>query len=78
LRELACAAAEREDVCTLAFGTEGGLFQSIGIPAVVCGPGSIEQGHKADEYVELDQLSKCLSFLGKLSMNLPVTLPGNR
>jgi acetylornithine deacetylase len=78
LRELACAAAEREDVRTLAFGTEGGLFQSIGIPAVVCGPGSIEQGHKADEYVELDQLSKCLSFLGKLSMNLPATLPDNR
>jgi acetylornithine deacetylase len=78
LRELACAAAEREDVRTLAFGTEGGLFQSIGIPTVVCGPGSIEQGHKADEYVELEQLSKCLSFLGKLSMNLPATLPGNR
>ena len=51
LRELACAAAERDDVRTLAFGTEGGLFQSIGIPTVVCGPGSIEQGHKADEYV---------------------------
>jgi acetylornithine deacetylase len=77
LRELACAAAEREDVRTLAFGTEGGLFQSIGIPTVVCGPGSIEQGHKADEYVELEQLSKCLSFLGKLSMNLPATLPGD-
>lgn len=78
LRELACAAAEREDVRTLAFGTEGGLFQSIGIPTVVCGPGSIEQGHKADEYVELDQLSKCLSFLGKLSMNLPAALPVDR
>jgi acetylornithine deacetylase len=78
LRELACAAAEREDVRTLAFGTEGGLFQSIGIPTVVCGPGSIEQGHKADEYVELDQLSKCLSFLGKLSMNLPAALPADR
>jgi acetylornithine deacetylase len=78
LRELACAAAEWEDVRTLAFGTEGGLFQSIGIPTVVCGPGSIEQGHKADEYVELDQLSKCLSFLGKLSMNLPAALAADR
>jgi len=74
LRELACAAAERNDVRTLAFGTEGGLFQSIGIPTVVCGPGSIEQGHKADEYVELEQLSRCLSFLGKLSASLPATL----
>jgi acetylornithine deacetylase len=78
LRELACAAAEWEDVRTLAFGTEGGLFQSIGIPTVVCGPGSIEQGHKADEYFELDQLSKCLSFLGKLSMNLPAALAADR
>jgi acetylornithine deacetylase len=78
LRELACAAAERDDVRTLAFGTEGGLFQSIGIPTVVCGPGSIEQGHKADEYVELEQLSKCLSFLGRLSMSLPAAAAGDR
>jgi acetylornithine deacetylase len=78
LRELACAAAERDDIRTLAFGTEGGLFQSIGIPTVVCGPGSIEQGHKADEYVELGQLSKCLSFLGKLSTSLPGTVPVSR
>lgn len=78
LRELACAAAGRDDVRTLAFGTEGGLFQSIGIPTVVCGPGSIEQGHKADEYVELEQLSKCLSFLGKLSASLPETVTTRR
>jgi acetylornithine deacetylase len=77
LRELACAAAERYDVRTLAFGTEGGLFQSIGIPTVVCGPGSIEQGHKADEYVELEQLSKCLNFLGKLSAGLPGSVTSN-
>jgi acetylornithine deacetylase len=78
LRELACAAAGRDDVRTLAFGTEGGLFQSIGIPTVVCGPGSIEQGHKADEYVELEQLSRCLSFLGKLSASLPETVTTRR
>ncbi|WP_438390061.1 acetylornithine deacetylase [Caballeronia sp. DA-9] len=77
LRDLACAAAEREDVRTLAFGTEGGLFQSIGIPTVVCGPGSIEQGHKADEYVGLEQLSRCLSFLGKLSTSLPEMITAN-
>jgi acetylornithine deacetylase len=74
LRELACAAAGRPDVRTLAFGTEGGLFQSIGIPTVVCGPGSIEQGHKADEYVEMEQLSGCLRFLEELSRDLPGNL----
>ncbi|WP_174362659.1 acetylornithine deacetylase [uncultured Caballeronia sp.] len=78
LRDLACAAAGRDDVRTLAFGTEGGLFQSIGTPTVVCGPGSIEQGHKADEYVELEQLSKCLTFLGNLSTSLPGTVSANR
>ncbi|MGV7240951.1 acetylornithine deacetylase [Caballeronia sp. M23-90] len=78
LRDLACAAAGRDDVRTLAFGTEGGLFQSIGIPTVVCGPGSIEQGHKADEYVELEQLSKCLTFLDNLSTSLPGTVSANR
>ncbi len=70
LRDLACAAAGDESVRTLAFGTEGGLFQSIGIPTVVCGPGSIEQGHKADEYVELEQLAQCLAFLDRLAVKI--------
>ncbi|MFO1328137.1 MAG: acetylornithine deacetylase [Rubrivivax sp.] len=41
------------------FGTEAGLFQSAGIPSVVCGPGSIDQAHQADEFVELAQLAAC-------------------
>jgi len=52
------------------FGTEAGLFQQIGIPAVVCGPGSIEQAHKPDEFVELDQLDQCLAMLNRLSSKL--------
>jgi acetylornithine deacetylase len=52
------------------FGTEAGLFQQIGIPTVVCGPGSIEQAHKPDEYVELDQLGQCLGMLDRLSAKL--------
>ncbi|WP_426198587.1 acetylornithine deacetylase [Pseudomonas sp. DC3200b2] len=44
---------------TVAFGTEGGLFHAAGIPTVVCGPGSMEQGHKPDEYVSQDQLDAC-------------------
>tara|TARA_Y100001970_G_scaffold201518_1_gene245220 strand:+ start:281 stop:1474 length:1194 start_codon:yes stop_codon:yes gene_type:complete len=47
----------------VSFGTEAGLFQEIGISTVVCGPGSIEQAHKIDEYVSFDQLKKCLSLL---------------
>ena len=47
----------------VSFGTEAGLFQEIGISTVVCGPGSIEQAHKIDEFIELNELKKCLSFL---------------
>ena len=47
----------------VSFGTEAGLFQEIGISTVVCGPGSIEQAHKIDEYIILDELKKCLKLL---------------
>ena len=49
------------------FGTEGGLFDAdLGIPTVVCGPGSMAQGHKPDEFVSLDQLAKCDAMLDTL------------
>ena len=47
----------------VSFGTEAGLFQEIGISTVVCGPGSIKQAHKIDEFIELSELKKCLTFL---------------
>ena len=50
----------------VSFGTEAGLFQEIGISTVVCGPGSIEQAHKVDEFIELDELKKCINFLNGL------------
>ncbi len=50
----------------VSFGTEAGLFQEIGISTVVCGPGSIEQAHKTDEFIELNELKKCLKFLDGL------------
>ena len=50
----------------VSFGTEAGLFQQGGMPAVVCGPGSIEQAHKPDEFIALDQIGQCEGFLRKL------------
>ena len=47
----------------VSFGTEAGLFQELGISTVVCGPGSIEQAHKIDEYVSFDELKQCLKML---------------
>ncbi|MBN3751561.1 acetylornithine deacetylase [Paraburkholderia sp. Tr-20389] len=52
---------------TVAFGTEGGLFNEAGIPAVVCGPGSMDQGHKPDEFVTVDQLAECDAMLARLA-----------
>ena len=50
----------------VAFGTEAGIYQSYGIDCVVCGPGSIEQAHKADEFITIDQLQSCLIMFEKL------------
>ncbi|MBV4455231.1 acetylornithine deacetylase [Pseudomonas azadiae] len=51
---------------TVAFGTEGGLFDAVGIPTVVCGPGSMDQGHKPDEFVKLEQLAGCDAMLRRM------------
>jgi len=48
------------------FGTEGGLFSAAGIPTIICGPGSIDQAHKPDEFVALDQIARCERFLQRL------------
>lgn len=50
----------------VAYGTEASFFQEVGIDTIVCGPGSIAQAHKADEYVELDQLARCERFVDAL------------
>ena len=54
----------------VSFGTEAGLFQELGISTVVCGPGSIEQAHKIDEYVSFEQLKLCLKMLIDLKEQL--------
>jgi acetylornithine deacetylase len=49
------------------FGSEAGLFSGrLGIPSVVCGPGSIDQAHKADEFIALDQLVRCDAMMDAL------------
>lgn len=51
----------------VSFATEGGLFQEIGISTVMCGPGSIDQAHQPNEFIELSQVAACESFLNKLA-----------
>jgi len=69
-RELICGLTGANDAGSVAFGTEAGLFQSLGMSAVICGPGSIEQAHKPDEWIALDQLSECCAMLEKLGKTL--------
>ncbi len=49
------------------FGTEAGLFSRAGIPAVVCGPGSIQQAHRPNEFITLEQVSLCEAFMRRLA-----------
>ncbi|WP_102961300.1 acetylornithine deacetylase [Mangrovicella endophytica] len=58
---------EDDTTFKVAFGTEGGLFHdSLGIPTVICGPGSMDQGHKPDEYIALDQLAAADRMMDRL------------
>lgn len=51
----------------VAFGTEAGMFSSrLDIPSVVCGPGSMSQGHKPDEFISIDQMMQCEAMLDRL------------
>ncbi len=63
---LAKTLAGRTEHGKVAYGTEGGLFAAAGIPTVVIGPGSIEQAHKADEFIAASELDACGRFLDRL------------
>ena len=55
------------EIGKVSFGTEGSQFHRAGIPTVICGPGSIAQAHKPNEYVTLEQISRCEDFLRRLA-----------
>lgn len=66
-----CAALTGDTMTdVVSFGTEAGLYQEMGTSTVVCGPGSIEQAHKPDEYVEIAELGRCLNMLEGLKKKL--------
>jgi acetylornithine deacetylase len=64
--ELAKALTGGNSTVKVAFGTEAGLFDQTGIPTIICGPGSIAQAHKPDEWVSLEQLALCETFMQRL------------
>ena len=60
------ALVDEQQRSKVAYATEGGHFQLVHMDTVICGPGSIVQAHKADEYIELTQLARCDRFLQQL------------
>ena len=59
--------AQSNSTTKVAFGTEAGFFSELGIPTIVCGPGSMEkQGHKPDEFLDLGQLSACDAMMDRI------------
>ncbi|MEZ5591750.1 MAG: acetylornithine deacetylase [Gammaproteobacteria bacterium] len=64
--QLAKSLTGQNDTYRVPFATEGGQFQQAGLPAVVCGPGSIDQAHQPNEYIALDQVEAGIGFIRKL------------
>jgi acetylornithine deacetylase len=60
------ALADGSQCIRVAFGSEAGLFTRIGVPTVLCGPGSITDAHRADEFVAEEQLARCDAMLERL------------
>ncbi len=58
--------SQNTTVGKVCYGTEAGLFQKMGVPTVICGPGDIAEAHRPDEFVALDQLAQCESFMDRI------------
>ena len=69
-RDIVCELTGHTHADVVPFGTEAGLFQAAGISSIICGPGSIAQAHKPDEFIEIGQLAACLEMLDKLRLKL--------
>jgi acetylornithine deacetylase len=64
--DMACALSGGNDRIKVSFTTEAGLFHAAGIPSVVCGPGSIAQAHKPDEFITIEQVALCETFIDRV------------
>jgi acetylornithine deacetylase len=67
---LALQLALQNEIHTVSYGTEAGLFQVEDISTIICGPGSIEQAHKPDEFISLEQVARCEAFMRRLIVHV--------
>ncbi len=63
---LAMRFAGQNETFAVAYGTEASHFQAAGCSSVVCGPGSIDQAHQANEFVDIAELDRCLGYLTRV------------
>ena len=63
---LVLALARKNSCGAVSYGTEAGIFQDAGMPSVICGPGSIRQAHKPDEFIALSEVEACTAFMRRL------------
>ena len=70
ITQLAIALSRNDKTAKVAYATEAGLFEKAGLPSIICGPGSIEQAHKPNEYCDLSQLAQCEAFMDRLLENM--------
>jgi acetylornithine deacetylase len=66
LQHLMLRLSESNAFQSVSYGTEAGILQSHGLPCYICGPGSIQQAHIPNEYVEVEQIEKCLRFMQRI------------
>lgn len=60
----------------VSYGTEAGIYQQAGMTSIVCGPGSIEQAHRPDEWISRSQLLRCDAFLREMARRVCITPAG--
>ena len=61
---------DNADMTAASYGAEAGQFQQAGFSTVICGPGSMDQGHQPDEFIEVGEIERCMAFMGKLFLEL--------
>ena len=68
--KLGLTSSKTNNTGAVSFGTEAGIFHNLGINTIVCGPGSISQAHKPDEFISKAQIEKCSIFIEKIIASL--------
>lgn len=70
LADLLSGLTGRSAIAAVSFGTEAGLFEAAGLPAIICGPGDIGRAHRPDEFIKAGELADCQRLIEKIGERL--------